>query len=69
MGEDMMGLRITNWYLQNSHGDVKYSKGNRVAKELICMAHGHEQMVCGLPGEWRCWVEGHSGKIGTTVVS
>ena len=31
------GLRNTNWLLRNSHGDIKYSKGNRVAKEHICM--------------------------------
>ena len=36
------GLRSTN-RLQNTHGDVKYSIGNRVAKELIHMTHGHEQ--------------------------
>ena len=31
---------------QNSHGDVKYSIGNGVAKELKHMTHGHEQW-CG----------------------
>ena len=43
MGEEVRGLRGTNRLLQNSHGDVKYSIGNGVAKELICMTHGDEQ--------------------------
>ena len=44
MGEEVKGLRSTNRQLQNSHGDVKCSTGNGVAKELICMAtHGHER--------------------------
>ena len=33
MGEEMRGLRSTNRQLQNSHGDLKYSIGNGVAKE------------------------------------
>ena len=33
MSEEVRGLRITNRQLQNSHGDVKYSIGNGVAKE------------------------------------
>ena len=32
-----------NRYLQNSHGDVKWSVGNGVGKELIHMSQGHEQ--------------------------
>ena len=43
MDEEMRGLRSTNRQLQNSHGDVKYSIGNGVAKEIICMTHEHEQ--------------------------
>ena len=43
MGEEVKGLRSTNRYLQNSHGHVKYSIGNGVAKEFIHMTHGHEQ--------------------------
>ena len=46
MGEEVKELRSTNRWLQNSHGDVKYSIGNAVAKELIPMTHGHEQW-CG----------------------
>ena len=42
MDEDVKVLRSTNWQLQNSHGDVKYSIRNGVAKELTCMTHGHE---------------------------
>ena len=37
MAEEVRGLRRTNRQLQNSHGDVKYSTGNGVAKELTCM--------------------------------
>ena len=46
MGEEVRGLRSTNRELQNSHGDVKYSIGNGVAKELIHMTCGHEHW-CG----------------------
>ena len=45
MHEEMRGLRSTNWKLQNSHGDVKYSVGKRGAKELTHMTHGHEKGV------------------------
>ena len=43
MGEEARGLRSTNTYVQNSHGDVKYSIGNGEAKKLIRMTHGQEQ--------------------------
>ena len=43
MGEEVRGLSSTNRQLQNSHGDVTYSVGNGVAKELTCINHGHEQ--------------------------
>ena len=43
MGEEVRGLRSTDMQLQNRHGDVKFSIGNGVARELICMTHGHEQ--------------------------
>ena len=43
MGEDVRGVRNTNRQLQNSHGNVKCSIGNGVAKEPTCMSHGHEQ--------------------------
>ena len=43
MGEWVRGLGSTNRQLQNSHGDVKYSIGNGVGKEIICMTHEHEQ--------------------------
>ena len=42
-GEEVRGVRSTNRWSQNSHGDVKYSTGNAVAKELIRMTTGHEQ--------------------------
>ena len=51
MGEEVRGLRSTNRKLQNSHGDVKYSIENRVAKELIHMTHGHEQWWGDCPRE------------------
>ena len=35
--------------LQNSHGDIKYSTGNGVPKELIHMTHTHEKCWGGLP--------------------
>ena len=43
MGEEVRGLRSTNRKLQNSHGDVKYSIGNGVAKEHTSMTRGHEE--------------------------
>ena len=39
MGVEVRGLRSTNGWLQNSHGDVKYTIGNGVARELIHMTH------------------------------
>ena len=38
MGEEVRGLS-TNRQLQNSNGDVKYSRGNGVAKGLIGMTY------------------------------
>ena len=43
MGEEVRGLRSTNWSLQNSHRAVKYSIGHGVAEELIRLIHGHKQ--------------------------
>ena len=43
MGKEVRGLRSRNRWLQNTHGDVKYSIGNGVAKELIDMTREHEQ--------------------------
>ena len=37
MGEKVKGLRSTDWELQNSHGDVKYSLGNIVNNIVITM--------------------------------
>ena len=47
-GEEVRGLRSTSRQLQNSHGDVKYSIGNGVAKELTCMTDDMNNGV-GLP--------------------
>ena len=52
MDEELKGLRSTNRELQNSHGDVKYSIGKGVAKELLCMTHGHEQWCGDCLREW-----------------
>ena len=57
MCREVRGLISTNRQLQNGHGDVRYSIGNGVGKELVCMTHGHE-MVWGLyeavgGAEWR----------------
>ena len=40
----MKGLTSTNWLLQNSHGDVKYSTGNVVNNvlELCVVPDGQE---------------------------
>ena len=54
MGEEVRGLRSTNKELHNSHGDVKYSIGNGVAKEHACMTHGHEQWCGDCLREWGC---------------
>ena len=64
------GLRSINWLSENNHGDVQYSRGNRVAKEHICMTHGHGQQCGDCLSEWRRgWVERGKGvKIGTTVI-
>ena len=52
MGEEVRVLRSTNRYLQNSHGDVKYRRGNGVAKELRYMTHGYEQWCGDCLREW-----------------
>ena len=52
LGEEVRGLRSTNRYLQNSHGDVKHSKGNGVAKALIHMTQGREQWCGDCLREW-----------------
>ena len=39
-------------------GEVKHSIGNREAKELVCMTHGHELRV----GE--CWRVGGCREVG-----
>ena len=70
MGKEVKGLRSTNRWLQNSHGDVKYSIGNGVNKVRICMTHGHEQWCGDCPREWGCWGERDDrGKIRTTVTA
>ena len=61
MGE----LRSTNRELQTIHGDVKYSIGNGVAKELTRVTHGHEQWCGDCLREWGVLGEGGKGvKLG-----
>ena len=43
MSEEVRGLRIRNRWLQDRHGDIQYSIGNGVAKELTHETNGHEQ--------------------------
>ena len=64
-GEEVRGLRSTNRWLQNSPGDVKYSTGYGVAKEITHMTHGREPWG-GLPeGVGGCCKErGTGGKSG-----
>ena len=39
MGEEVRGLRSTNWQLQNIHGDVKYSIGN-IVSNIVMTVYG-----------------------------
>ena len=66
----MRGLRSTNRQSQNSHGDVKYSIGNGVATEPICVTHGHEQLWgdC-LRESGALGRGGQGGEVGTTVIA
>ena len=50
--EGVKGLRTMNRLLQNNHEDVKYSIETGVAKELICMTHGHERWYGDGLREW-----------------
>ena len=62
----MRGLRNT----QNSHGDVKYSIGNEVAKEPNTHDPWTGTMVGGLLDGKEYWAEGcQGGKIRTTVIA
>ena len=64
------GLRCTNWCLQNSHRDDKYSIGNGVAIELIPMTRGHEQSCGACVREWGVLGgRGKGGKTRTTVIA
>ena len=62
MDEEVRGLRSTNRQLQSSHGDVKCSMGNGVAKELTHMTHGRERWCGDCLREWG--VAGGSGAKG-----
>ena len=54
------------------HGDLEYRIGNGVAKELICLTHGHEQWWGDCLREWGSRVLGRGrqrGKIRTAVIA
>ena len=69
MGEEVRGLRSTNRQPENSHGDIKYSIANGVARELIHMTHGHEQWCGDYLREWGILFGGDEGeKIRTTAI-
>ena len=67
MGEKAKGIKKYKLVvIQSSTGDVKYSIGNGVAKEYVCVTHGHGQQ------DGNCLRElgggrVERGKIGTTV--
>ena len=63
MGEEVRGLRSISRWVQNSHGDVKYSIGNGLAKELTRMTHGHEQWWGDCLREWRGAKREKSGQL------
>ena len=42
MREKGTGSKTHSWEVENRQGEVKNSRGNREAKELICTTHGHE---------------------------
>ena len=72
LGEEVRGLRSTSSLLKNSHGNVKYSIRKGVAKELVCMIHGHEQWCRDCLRERRGLHGGGQGKMGkirTTIIA
>ena len=70
MGEEVRGLRDTNMKLRNSHGHVKYSTGNGVAKELISMTHGRGQWWGDCLREWGVLGGGGLGaEIRTAIIA
>ena len=69
MGEELRGLTSTTRWLQNSHGNVKYSIGSGVSKGLIWMTHGHEQWCGDCKGVGGVVWMGQRGKNGTTVIT
>ena len=46
--EKAQGIRSIIGRHENRQGVVKNSKGNREARELLCMMHGHELRGCGM---------------------
>ena len=61
------GIKKHNLQVQNRQGDVKNSVGNREAKELICVTHGHE-LRGGIAGGKGCY-QAEGGETGTTIIA
>ena len=61
MGENVQGLRSTNWQLLNRQGGVKNNIRNGVTKEPICMTYGYE-LSGGLPERMRVLGEEANGE-------
>ena len=55
LGEKVKGLRSTNWLLQNSHGDVRYSIGNTANDIVVTMCGG--RWALGVSGGPLCKVQ------------
>ena len=55
--------------VQNRQGEVKNSIGNEEAKELICVAHGHELRGRLLDGRREPGRGEQRGKFRTTVIT
>ena len=62
-------IKKHNLQVQNRQGDVKSSIENGVAKELICMTHGHELRGGLLEGMGILGGGRQRGKIGTTITA
>ena len=69
IGNKVQGIRSTDWQVQHRQGDVKNSRGNREAKELICMTHRHELRRILLEGMGLSGRGGQRGKTGTIIIA
>ena len=71
MGERGGGIKKYKLVVAKSHGDAKYSIGNWVAKERICITHGHGPQYGNCLMELaECLVERYKGgKAGTNIIA